>query len=77
MVPSVRCEREAQTRREVEFATPHENLRILLPPNGWRLSGDGGEADGVRCSRGLGGLAIDVFAIGDSDDEHNQLGIAD
>ena len=23
-------------------------------PNGWRLSGDGGEADGVRCSRGLG-----------------------
>src|SRR5712692_3174155 len=23
------------------------------PPNGWRLSGDGGEADGVRCSRGL------------------------
>ena len=25
------------------------------PPNGWRLSGDGGEADGVRCSRGLDG----------------------
>jgi len=24
-------------------------------PNGLRLSGDGGEADGVRCSRGLGG----------------------
>jgi hypothetical protein len=23
-------------------------------PNGWRLSGDGGEADGVRFSRGLG-----------------------
>ena len=23
-------------------------------PNGLRLSGDGGEADGVRCSRGLG-----------------------
>jgi hypothetical protein len=27
-------------------------------PNGWRLSGDGGEADGVRCSRGLGALAV-------------------
>ena len=26
----------------------------FVPPNGWRLSGDGGEADGVRCSRGLG-----------------------
>jgi len=24
-------------------------------PNGLRLSGDGGEAAGVRCSRGLGG----------------------
>ncbi len=24
-----------------------------VSPNGWRLSGDGGEADGVRCSRGL------------------------
>ena len=23
-------------------------------PNGWRLSGEGGEADRVRCSRGLG-----------------------
>jgi hypothetical protein len=23
-------------------------------PNGLRLSGDGGEADGVRCNRGLG-----------------------
>jgi hypothetical protein len=26
----------------------------LQRPNGWRLGGDGGEADGVRCSRGLG-----------------------
>jgi len=25
-----------------------------------RLSGDGGEADGVRCSRGLGGMLIEV-----------------
>jgi hypothetical protein len=25
-------------------------------PNGWRLSGEGGEADRVRCSRGLGGM---------------------
>ena len=24
------------------------------PSNGWRLSGDGGEADRVRCRRGLG-----------------------
>lgn len=23
-------------------------------PNGWRLSGDGGETDGLRCSTGLG-----------------------
>jgi hypothetical protein len=29
---------------------------LLMPPNGLRLSGDGGEADGVRCSRGLGAL---------------------
>jgi hypothetical protein len=27
---------------------------MLEAPNGWRLSGDGGGADGVRCSRGLG-----------------------
>ncbi len=33
MVRPVRCEREAQTRREVEFAMSHENLRVLLPPN--------------------------------------------
>jgi hypothetical protein len=31
-----------------------------LSPNGWRLSGDGGEADGVRCSRGLGGIRFFV-----------------
>ncbi|SRR6266545_2369999 len=34
MVQPVRCEREAQNRRDVESATSHENLRILLPPNG-------------------------------------------
>jgi len=27
-------------------------------PNGWRLSGEGGEADRVRCSRGLGDSGI-------------------
>ena len=27
---------------------------IYRRPNGWRLSGEGGEADRVRCSRGLG-----------------------
>jgi len=27
-------------------------------PNGLRLSGDGGAADGVRCSRRLGGLVM-------------------
>jgi len=32
----------------------HTAERDSQPPNGWRLSGDGGEADGVRCSRGLG-----------------------
>jgi len=26
----------------------------IQSPNGWRLSGDHGAADGVRCSRGLG-----------------------
>ena len=30
------------------------DMRGLALPNGLRLSGDGGEADGVRCSRGLG-----------------------
>ena len=30
-------------------------------PNGWRLSGDGGEADGVRCSRGLGNTSPTLF----------------
>jgi hypothetical protein len=28
------------------------------PPNGLRLSGDDGKADGVRCSRGLGDRVI-------------------
>ena len=27
-------------------------------PNGLRLNGDCGEADGVRCSRGLGGAQL-------------------
>ena len=28
-----------------------------MAANGLRLSGDGGVADGVRCSRGLGGAS--------------------
>jgi hypothetical protein len=52
MVRPVRCEREAQTRREVEFATSHENLRVPPPPNGLRLSG---ARMRVRCSRSLDG----------------------
>jgi hypothetical protein len=31
---------------------------LTAAPNGWRLSGDGGEADGVRCSRGLGRILL-------------------
>jgi len=30
-----------------------------VPPNGLRLSGDGGAADGVRCSRGLDAPKVD------------------
>jgi hypothetical protein len=40
-------------REPTHFARPHLTL-----PNGWRLSGEGGEADRVRCSRGLGGQFI-------------------
>ena len=33
----------------------HAGAHLARPtPNGLRLSGDGGEAGGVRCSRGLG-----------------------
>jgi hypothetical protein len=45
-----------------------------MPPNALRLSG---ARKGVRCSRGFGGLAIDVLAIGDPHNEHDQLGIGD
>jgi hypothetical protein len=31
----------------------------VAPPSGWRLSGKGGEADRVRCSRGLGAHITD------------------
>ena len=34
--------------------TAKPTTMFVKRPNGWRLSGDGGEADGVRCSRGLG-----------------------
>jgi hypothetical protein len=37
-----------QTLNQVDLTSFH-----FVPPNGWRLSGDGGVADGVRCSRGL------------------------
>jgi hypothetical protein len=30
-------------------------------PNGLRLSGDVGEADGIHCSRGLGGGAYELI----------------
>jgi hypothetical protein len=47
-----------------DASTPHSPSRVS--PNGLRLSGDGGEADGVRCSRGLGdpfkALTVDVEA---------------
>jgi hypothetical protein len=35
--------------------TPHSRSPL---PNGWRLSGEGGEADRVRCSRGLGRTGV-------------------
>src|SRR5215471_5175947 len=41
-----------------------EFMRSSFPatgwPNGLRLSGDGGEAGGVRCSRGLGRAATNI-----------------
>jgi hypothetical protein len=43
-----------------ESLTLHSPLRVS--PNGWRLSGEGGEADRVRCSRGLGGMEIRGWA---------------
>ncbi len=43
-------------------------------PNGSRLSG---ARKGIRCSRGLGGLAINVFAIRDPNDEYEQLIVGD
>jgi hypothetical protein len=43
-------------------------------PNGLRLSG---ARKRVRCSRGLGGLAINVFAIRDPNDEYEQLIVGD
>ena len=39
---------------EQSAAAPRPPVHFV-PPNGWRLSGDDGEADGVRWSRGLGG----------------------
>jgi hypothetical protein len=50
---------------------------VRVTPNGWRVSGElRGEAEErVRCTRGLGGLSIHVFAIGDSHDEHHQFSI--
>jgi len=36
------------------FATSPAPTLFTAAPNGLRLSGDGGEANGVRCSRGLG-----------------------
>jgi hypothetical protein len=48
---------------------PLSNIRYFERPNGWRLSGEGGEADRVRCSRGLGAGTLitechQYFAVG-------------
>jgi hypothetical protein len=44
------------------FRVDQSPIRHLQSPNGLRLSGDGGEAGGVRCSRGLGaGGVIKLF----------------
>jgi hypothetical protein len=46
---------DAQKHQEEKATESSDHASLSLPlPNGWRLSGDGGEADGVRCSRGLG-----------------------
>ena len=40
------------------------SLAAQNAPNGWRLSGDGSAAAGVRCSRGLGARhVVEPFAI--------------
>ena len=50
-------------------ASGHAQVAAQLPhsaasrPNGWRLSGEGGEADRVRCSRGLGRRALASWAF--------------
>lgn len=33
-------------------------MRDICRPNGSRLTGDGGKADGIRCSRGLGRFSL-------------------
>ena len=52
--------------------TPHSPL--LVSSNGLRLSG---ARKGVRCSRGFGGLAINVFPICDPNDEYEQVIVGD
>jgi hypothetical protein len=56
---------------------PSTALQVTIPPgppNGLRLSG---ARKGVRCSRRLDGLAVNVFAIRDPNDEHEQLIVGD
>ena len=55
-----------------------EESERYVAPNVPKLSrGDGEAGERVRCSRGFGGLAIDIPAIGDPHDEDDQLVIGD
>ena len=50
------CADSTASRQLSPKLSDHASTLTLVAPNGWRLSGDGGEADGVRCSRGLGAM---------------------
>ena len=50
-------EKPARAIQGRDIAQDFARRPVFTPPNGWRLSGEGGEADRVRCSRGLGAPA--------------------
>ena len=54
-----------------------EESERYVTPNVPKLSRGDGEAGDVGCSAILGGLSIDVFAVRDPDDEHQQVIVGD
>jgi hypothetical protein len=70
---AIRFEKQPTVRRARVKVTMTRWHRAL--PETSTLSGE--SVARVRCSRGLGGLAIHIFAISDSDDEHHQIGVGD